>query len=85
MIPSGTYTGQNVPIQTYKVNNVLATFAFKNQYQKEIGDLVTCIAGNIDKLQANGHPKWREVNPQNIDLVKWPVHPAALAAIKRIK
>jgi hypothetical protein len=47
--------------------------------------LVTCIAGNIDKLQANGHPKWREVNPQNIDLVKWPVHPAALAAIKRIK
>lgn len=85
MIPSGTYTGQNAPIQTYKVNNVLATFAFKNQYQKEIGDLVTCIAGNIDKLQANGHPKWREVNPQNIDFVKWPVHPSAMAAIKRIK
>ena len=85
MIPTGTYTSQTAPVQTYKVNNVLATYAFKNQYQKEIGDMVTCIAKNMGKLQANGHPKWREVSPANIDAVKWPVHPAAMSAIKKLK
>jgi len=82
-LPSHTYGFQNDAVTTYKVNNVLATFAYKNQYQKEIGDLVSCITKNIDKLQADGHPKWRDVDPLDIERVKWPVHPAALAAIKR--
>lgn len=46
-----TYPFQKTAVSTYKVDNVLMTFAFKNQYQKEIGDLVTCITRNIDKLQ----------------------------------
>jgi TRAP transporter TAXI family solute receptor len=83
MLPTGTYPWQGTPISTYKVNNVLATFAYKNQYQKEIGNLVTCITRNIDQLQASGHPKWRDVDPLDIERVKWAVHPSALAAIKR--
>ena len=68
---------------SHKVNNVLVTFAYKSQYQKEIAELVTCITKNVDGLQVNGHPKWRDVDPLDIDRVKWPVHPAALAAIKK--
>lgn len=83
MIPGGTYPFQKASVQTYKVDNVIATFAFKNQYQKEIGELVTCIARNIDTLQRDGHPKWRDVDPLDIERIKWPAHPAAVAAIKR--
>lgn len=82
-LPTGTYPWQGQPVTTYKVNNVLATFAYKNQYQKEIGELVTCITRKVPDLQADGHPKWRDVDPLDITRVKWPVHPAALAAIKR--
>lgn len=85
MLPSKTYPWQTNSVQTYKVNNVLATFAFKNQFQREIGELVTCITKNMDTLQTNPqhHPKWRSVDPLDINLVKWPTHPAAVSAIKR--
>ena len=83
MLPTGSYPFQGQPVQTYKVNNVLATFAFKNQYQREIGELVTCITHHIGELQADGHPKWKDVDALDIDRVKWPVHPSAVAAIKR--
>ena len=82
-LPTGAYPWQGTPVPTYKVNNVLATFAYKNEFQKEIGDLVTCITKNVGALQATGHPKWRDVDPLDIDRVTWPVHPAAGAAIKR--
>jgi uncharacterized protein len=85
MISTGTYPFQKNAISTYKVDNVLATFAFKNQYQREIGDLVTCITRNIGRLQTEDkfHAKWRDVNPLDIDRITWPAHPAAVAAIKR--
>jgi TRAP transporter TAXI family solute receptor len=85
MIPTGTYPSVNVSVPTYKVDNVLVTFAFRNQYQKEIGDLVTCITRNLPRMQAEPgfHPKWRDVDPLDIERIKWPAHPAALAAIKR--
>ena len=84
-IPSGTYPSSPALVTTYKVDNVLATYAFKNQYQAEIGELVTCITKNIGKLQtAEGfHPKWRDVDPLDINRIQWPAHPAAVAAIKR--
>jgi TRAP-type uncharacterized transport system substrate-binding protein len=83
MIPNGTYAFQKASIQTYKVNNVIATYAYKNQYQKEIGELVTCITRNLDELQRTGHPKWRDVDPTDINRTKWPAHPAAVRAINR--
>lgn len=86
MIPNGTYPFQKSSSATYKVDNVLATFAFKNQYQGEISALVTCIAKNIGRLQSepNFHPKWRDVDPVDIDRIKWPSHPAAQRAIKAV-
>jgi TRAP transporter TAXI family solute receptor len=83
MISAGTYDAVQDTVQTYKVDNVLATYAFTNQYQREIGDLVSCITKNIGTLQTTGHPKWRDVDPLDIDRIKWPSHPAAVAAIKR--
>ncbi|HLP28726.1 MAG TPA: hypothetical protein VK147_08800, partial [Candidatus Didemnitutus sp.] len=83
MIQSGTYPFQKSGVQTIKVDNALITFAFKNQYQKEIGDLVTCITRNVGRLQTDGHPKWRDVDPLDIDRIQWQAHPAAVQAIKR--
>ena len=83
LIPSGSYAFQPGVLSTYKINVGLMTFAFKNQYQKEIGDLVSCITRNLDTLQATGHPKWRDVDPLDIDKIQWQTHPAAVAAIKR--
>jgi len=83
MIPSGTYPFQKTAINTYKVDNMLITYAFKNQYQAEINLLVTCIARNIDTLQRTGHPKWKDVDPLDIERISWPSHPAAVIAIKK--
>jgi len=86
MLPTGSYAGQTASLQTYKVDNILATFAYKNQYQKEISELVTCIAKNVGVLQkpadqGGGHPKWKDVEIDDINRIQWPYHPAAKAAI----
>lgn len=83
MIPTNDdYTFQKTAVQTYKVDNILATYAFKNQYQKEIGELVTCITKNMGALQKSGHAKWKDVDPSNVNRIAWPTHPAAIKAIK---
>ncbi len=83
MIPNGTYPFMNSSVGTYKVDNVLATFAFKNQYQGEIASLVTCITKNMGRLQTEQgfHAKWRDVDPLDIERIQWPSHPAAKRAI----
>jgi TRAP transporter TAXI family solute receptor len=83
MISSGSYPFQKKSVSTYKVDSFLATYAYKNQYQAEIGELVTCITRNIDKLRSTGHAKWKDVDPLDINRIQWPAHPAAVAAIKR--
>ncbi len=85
LIPSGMYPAVKGAVSTYKVDNVLATYAYQNQYQKEIGALVSCIARNIGRLQTEDgfHPKWRDVNVLDINRIRWPAHPAAVAAIRR--
>lgn len=83
LIPSGSYAWQTAAVPTYKVKFALMTYAYKNEHQKEIGDFVTCIVRNIGTLQKNGHSKWKDVDPTEIDKISWPVHPAAMAAIKR--
>jgi hypothetical protein len=92
VIPSTMYPmmgSQSVP--TYKVRNGLITYNYRNQYQAEISQLVTCITRKLPTLQAgNGgggkdgsaHAKWRDVNPLDIYALQWPVHPIASKAIK---
>ena len=83
MISSGSYPFQKKAVSTYKVDSVLVTYAYKNQYQQEIGELVSCITRNMPKLRSDGHGKWKDVDPLDINRVEWPVHPAAKAAINR--
>lgn len=83
LLPSGVYPWQQGTTQTYKVRIAMMTYAFKQQYQAEIGNLVSCITKNVDKMGETGHAKWRAVDPLEIDQIAWPVHPAAMAAIKR--
>lgn len=82
-IPEGIYAWQNVPVQTYAVKSVLATYDYKSPMMtKEIKGLVSCILSKEDDLEATGHPKWRSVSPKSIEQVNWPIHPAALAIIR---
>lgn len=81
MIPENTYPWQPKAVQTYSIKTVLATYSFANQYQKEIGDLVGCITKNLENLQRDGHPKWRDVDINDLNNVQWPIHPAAKKAI----
>lgn len=81
MIPDNTYPWQPKAVQTYNIKTVLATYAFENQYQKEIGDLVGCLTRNLEKLQMEGHAKWRDVDLNDINTVQWPIHSAAKKAI----
>jgi len=92
LIPAGTYPGTKISVNTYKVDNALITYAFKQERQAEIADLVSCISRNIEKLQSGEknpltgksfHPKWRDVDPLDINRISWPVHSAAKAAINR--
>lgn len=75
-------------VSTYKISNGLITYNYRNQYQAEIRELVSCIKRKLPELQAgqggaNGkaHPKWRDVDPLDLTRVQWPVHPAALRVI----
>lgn len=83
MLSTSLYPGQKAAVSTYKVDNMLVTYAFKNERQAEIAGLVACITTNMGALQKTGHPKWKDVDPLDIDRIKWPAHPAAAAAIKR--
>lgn len=79
----GDYPFNKTSVNTYKVDNALVTFAFQHQYQQEISAIVTCLVRNIPKLQAEKefHAKWRDVDPTDIERIKWQAHPAAVKAI----
>lgn len=85
LIQSGVYDAVKGTVSTYKVDNLMVTYAFKSQYQKEIGELVTCIANNVEMMQTKPgyHAKWRDVDPADLNRIQWPVHPAAKAAVDR--
>lgn len=83
LIPTGEYPLLKSPLRTFKTDNALITFAYKHQYQKEIADLVTCLTSKVGYLQRHGHPKWKDVDPLDIERIQWPTHPAAVRAIKK--
>lgn len=86
MIPSQMYAWESKAVSTYAVPNVLATFNYKNaMMQGEITKLVQCIVNHVDDLQMNGHPKWKEVDPLDIDKINWPAHPAAKKIVMSYK
>jgi hypothetical protein len=68
-IPAGTYAFEKDAIDTVSVKAVLMTFEYdkkKNAYHRDsckaVADFSSLILNNLDKLQKNGHPKWKTVD-----------------------
>lgn len=86
MLPGTVYPNMGQGVMTYKIPTMMVTYDFKKSRQGEIQSLVSCISNNIEKLQGGQyHPKWRSVNPHDIDQIKWTVHPAAKKIIDSVK
>jgi len=92
MIPGGTYPQIKQALPTYRVDNMLVTFDYRSSYHREIAALTSCITQRMDWLlqyagksagEGGTHPKWKDVDPLNIDRLNWPAHPIAVATIKR--
>jgi uncharacterized protein len=87
-IPEGIYSWQTVPVSTYAVKSILATFQYREggTRSQQIEIMVKAIMDNLDNLQSGqGHPKWREVDPWDLTRVKWPVHTGAAKVIRSYK
>lgn len=68
-IPAGTYSFQNEPVSLVSVKAVLMTFDYepgKNAYHREscrsVSDFSRLILDGLERLQGEGHPKWKQVN-----------------------
>ncbi len=68
-IDAGTYDFQKEPVDLIAVKAVMMTYDYdvkRNAYQREscnaVSDFSSLILNNLDKLQATGHPKWKDVD-----------------------
>ncbi len=68
-IDAGTYSFQKDPVELIAVKAVMMTYDYdvkRNAYQREsckaVSDFSSLILNNLDKLQATGHPKWKDVD-----------------------
>jgi TRAP transporter TAXI family solute receptor len=72
-VPAGTYPFQAGPVEVVAVKAALVTFDYdagENPYQAASCDLVSdlshLIVTRFDRLRAEGHPKWRDVDARDI-------------------
>ena len=68
-IKAGTYPFQTEDVNVIAVKAVMMTYEYrtqKNRYQKEsckaVSDLSNLMLTNLDRLKAEGHPKWKNVD-----------------------
>ncbi|MFK5978059.1 MAG: TAXI family TRAP transporter solute-binding subunit [Rhizobiaceae bacterium] len=68
-IKAGTYPFQPEEVDVIAVKAVMMTYEYriqKNRYQKEsckaVSDLSNLMLTNLDRLKAEGHPKWKNVD-----------------------
>jgi TRAP transporter TAXI family solute receptor len=68
-IDSGTYAFQKEPVDLIAVKAVMMTYDYdvkRNAYQREsckaVSEFSSLVLNNLDKLQASGHPKWKDVD-----------------------
>jgi uncharacterized protein len=68
-IDGGTYAFQKDPVDLIAVKAVMMTYDYdikRNVYQREsckaVSEFSSLILNNLDKLQATGHPKWKDVD-----------------------
>lgn len=62
-IPAGTYPWQPDEVDTVAVKAVLVSYDFRNQGCQAVGQFSQILYDNIDWLRANGHSKWKSVDP----------------------
>jgi TRAP transporter TAXI family solute receptor len=78
VIPAGTYKWQETDVRTVAVKAVLITFSYAGEQCQNVAKVAKIIRENKDWLDANGHPKWREVNLDE-KLPKWPQYECVAA------
>jgi TRAP transporter TAXI family solute receptor len=68
-IDGGTYAFQKEPVDLIAVKAVMMTYDYdvkRNAYQREsckaVSEFSNLILNDLDKLQATGHPKWKDVD-----------------------
>jgi uncharacterized protein len=78
VIPAGTYKWQESEVRTVAVKAVLITFSYAGEQCQNVAKVAKIIHENKAWLDANGHPKWREVNLDE-RLPKWPQYECVAA------
>jgi TRAP-type uncharacterized transport system substrate-binding protein len=82
VIPAGTYKWQESEVRTVAVKAVLITFSYAGEQCQNVAKVAKIIRENKAWLDANGHPKWREVNLDE-KLPKWPQYECVAATQER--
>jgi len=64
VIKAGTYSWVTEDVETYGINHVMATNIEKETPERveQLTKLLTAIKENIEKLQKEGHPVWKQVD-----------------------
>lgn len=72
-LAGGTYDFQEDPVELIAVKAVLMTYEYvpsRNAYHRSscqgVSDLASMVVTGIDRLRAEGHPKWQSVNLTDI-------------------
>jgi len=60
-LPAATYAWQPRPLPTVAVKAVLISFDFRRLDCENVGRFAQILAGNMNWLTDNGHPKWKSV------------------------
>ena len=82
VIPPNTYPWQDEEITTVAVKATLVSFDYKGTHCQNVGKLSTIIKRNKRWLNANGHPKWKQVNLDE-QLPKWKQYECVSSTTKR--
>lgn len=62
VIPENIYAWQNDAVGSVAVKSVLVSFDFRMSNCENVGKFAELMAGNIEWLRENGHPKWESVD-----------------------
>jgi TRAP transporter TAXI family solute receptor len=88
VVPGGTYPFQQDDVAVVAVQTLLVTFEFvpgRNAYHRAscagVSDVVHLVLSRLDALKAEGHPKWRAVDPTALP-PGWSVSSCVLAALE---
>ena len=61
-VPADTYAWQTTAVTTAAIKAVLISFDFRRGDCESVGRLAKLVAGNMEWLVTNGHPKWKSVD-----------------------